>query len=289
MSVDATKLELGPANVYLYIKPSAEFTTNFGMANQDVRFVAQVPGADGNNITITLVDPPGMNVALSVVVDDQDIVVTLATDGASAITTTAAQLVAFLNADPRVFFLIKTNADGDGTGLVEALVLTNLVGGSDTGVATDVGALGDDLQIVFATEANVLTAAQTGTFPQGKVISGGSIKIQVPFKEITLENLQRGIPNSVLVDDGNSRLQVQFRNRVGLNMRTLAVKMEIRKIIAGSESTLPSDIVIFTEVSPVDGEVTFPYSPTDQRVITANFEAWPDSAGVWGYFGDQII
>jgi hypothetical protein len=290
MAVDAKKLELGPAEVYLYPKPVASLETNLGGTQDDLRFVAQKPGAAGNSITIAYV-VSGTNTPLSVAVSGTAITVNVATSGAGAATSTAKDVRDKVNNTAKAWALVKVmyKTGNDGTGVVAALAATPLTGGSDTGVETSVGALGDDLQVTIATEAQVLTAAQTGTMPQGKVISGGRLQIAVPFKEITLENFQRAIPNAVLFDDkaGTPKKRVEFVSRVGLSMRDLAQKMEIRKITAGVESTAPADILVLNEVSPVEGEVLIPYSPTDQRVITATFEAWPDSRGLYGSFGDQ--
>jgi len=292
MSVDATKLELGPANVYLHIKPTASLTTAMAGTNNDIFVQAQKPGAAGNSITLELIDPTTMNTPISIVVTGTAIAVTLAVDGASAITTTARQLVDALNAHPGAFSLIKAvvKAGDSGAGVVTALAATPLTGGSDTAVPTDIGALGDDLQVTFATEAGPLTAAQTGTIPHDKVVTGGSLQIQMPLKEIKLENLQRAIPNAIFFQNDTGALQkVEFRSRVGLSMRSRATKLEIRKIVGGVESTLTRDILVLNEVSPVDAEVVFPFSPTEQRILNATFEAWPDTNGVWGAFGDQII
>lgn len=202
-------------------------------------------------------------------------------------TATAKDVRDALWASPaaRSLVLAMLKPGNTGTGLVTALATTNLTGSSDTGVATNVGFLDVGLLVTIGTNAIVLTGAQTGDIPQGKVISGGSFRVTVPFKEISLENLQRGIPNALLYDDGAGERRVEFVSQVGQSMRDLAVKLEIRKIIGGAESTDPEDILVIPEISPVDGEVSLPFHPTEQRVITAQFEAWPDANGVWAYLG----
>jgi hypothetical protein len=70
-------------------------------ANNDLRFTARVGGTAGNAVTIEYVDPVGNNVPLSVAVVGTAITVTCATDGASAITSTAKQIRDLLRATCR--------------------------------------------------------------------------------------------------------------------------------------------------------------------------------------------
>jgi hypothetical protein len=279
--LNANLLELGPANVYIYALPYATLETDFGDPDQDLLFRAKRAGAAGNQITIKINAPAGSG-DIEISVDGTDIVIS---PPAGA---TAAEVRDAIAADPSARRLVVVSLVGDGSGVVEALAESNLSGGSDTGVPTNVGFLDVGLLVTIATNAIVLTGAQTGDIPQGKVISGGSFRVAIPFKEISLENLQRGIPNSILVTDSDGdRMRVEFVSQVGQSMRELAVKMEIRKIFGGAESTDPKDILVIPEISPVDGEVALPFHPTEQRVITANFEAWPNAQGMWAYFGDS--
>jgi hypothetical protein len=148
------------------------------------------------------------------------------------------------------------------------------------------GYMGDDLTLHMTTTAAELTGAQTGTVPQNKIITGGSFRVTVPLKEISLENFARAFPNSTLTGD---KTRVDFLPRVGLSLRDLAKKMTIKKIIGGVESASKADILIIPEASPVDAEITFTYSPTAQRIINATFEAWPDeTTGRWAYMGDEL-
>ena len=155
----------------------------------------------------------------------------------------------------------------------------------ESGIDVHLGFLGDDLVVTMGTEAQVLTGAQTGTTPQDKVISGGSFKVSVPFKEITLENLARGYPNCTITADKG---RVDFKLRVGLSMRSLAKKLTLKKLVGGVESLLKKDWLVIPLASPVEGEVSLPFSPTAQRVITATFEAWPDENYRWAYMGDEL-
>ena len=167
-------------------------------------------------------------------------------------------------------------------------VLSDSLSPPGTGDATmeHLGFMGDDMQIAVAAEAIALTGAQTGTTPLSKVISGGSFKVTLPFKEITLRNFARAFPNAVRFTVGGER--VEFRPLLGLNMRTNARKMIIKKVTGGVESTFTKDHFVIPFCSPVEAEVVIPFSPTEQRVIAATFEAWLDENqnNRWAFVGD---
>lgn len=147
------------------------------------------------------------------------------------------------------------------------------------------GYMGEALQVSIGTEATPLTGAQTGNVAHNKVVSGGHFRVTVPFKEVSAKNISLGVANSVFVSSGS----LIFKVRAGRPMRQDAKVMTIVKLVGGDEgfgeSTLPEDTLTIPECSPVDSEVVIPFHPTEQRVIAATFEAWPDENGVWAYFG----
>lgn len=169
-------------------------------------------------------------------------------------------------------------------------VLSDSLSPPGTGDATmeHLGFMGDDMQIAVSAEAVPLTGAQTGTTPLSKVIVGGTFRVTLPFKEITLDNFARAFPNAVQFTTGGEK--VEFRVRAGLNMRTNARKMIIKKVIGGVESTLTKDHFVIPFAAPVEAEVVIPFSPTEQRVIAATFEAWPDqnNNNRWAFVGDAL-
>src|SRR3990172_523743 len=106
-------------------------------------------------------------------------------------------------------------------------VLSDSLSPPGTGDATmeHLGFMGDDMSIAVSAEAVPLTGAQTGTTPLSKVIVGGTFRVTLPFKEITLANFARAFPNALRFTTGGEK--VEFRIRTGLNMRTNARKMVI--------------------------------------------------------------
>jgi predicted secreted protein len=110
----------------------ASLTTALTGTNNDITLTANVAGVAGNNIALVLVAPGTANQALTVSVAGTVITANLATNGASAVTTTAAQLVAALNNNVAVANLVTViiKAGDDGSGVVTALASTPLAGGT---------------------------------------------------------------------------------------------------------------------------------------------------------------
>lgn len=106
-------------------------------------FTAKAYGAEGNLIGVTYVDPAANNASLAVNVSGTSIAVSLATGVAGAITSTAAQVLAAINAEPKAAELVTPTiyaADGggvdDGSGIVTAMSRTDLADGAGTGIGT---------------------------------------------------------------------------------------------------------------------------------------------------------
>lgn len=110
---------------------AATLTTALAGADNDLTFTAVNGGTAGNAITVAYTDA-GAGQALAVGVVGNAIDVTLETDGAGAIQSTAADIAAEIAATPAAAALVTAaNAAGnDGTGVVIAMVATNLAGGA---------------------------------------------------------------------------------------------------------------------------------------------------------------
>lgn len=118
-------------------------SANVNPAGEDngLTFTARSYGADGNSIRVTYVDPGAASQSLSVAVAGTSIVVSLATDGDALITSTAADILAAIEAKQAaanlVSVAIMTSDSGvadDGTGTVTAMTATALTNGIGTGV-----------------------------------------------------------------------------------------------------------------------------------------------------------
>lgn len=278
-------LELGPCNVGFYKEPSAKLTTAISSpygANNDITIEARRPGSEGNLYSIAYV--AGAALKVTVAIDGLAITVTIVTGF-----TTAAQVRDEINQTAGVSGVIKAFfvSGNDGTGLVAPFAAAFLTGGSDTGVFTYLGFLGDDVSIMTRAELGALTGAQTGNVAQDKVVIGGSTSFKLPMKELSPENLAL-LPTATLFDDGVSKKRIEFGVLVGQSQRDRSVKLEIRPIIGGGETSDPKKIWVIPEASPSDAEVTISYTPTTQRVVELNWEAWPSETGRWLYRGDEF-
>lgn len=119
---------------------NATLSTDMTGTDNDITLTHEPGGTVGNSVSLELDDPGGASQPLSVEVSGYDIVVSLATNGASAITTTALELLEALNAAEAVLALGVTCAlktGNDGSGVVTALAHTHLSGGLDPEDYTD--------------------------------------------------------------------------------------------------------------------------------------------------------
>jgi hypothetical protein len=112
---------------------AAALATGVVASNNAITWTSFKAGTAGNAYTIALVDPAGNNVALSVDVDGKDIIVTLATGVAGAITSTPATIIAaILEHDTASQLVLPTNTGASsGAAAVTAVAKTNLAGGVD--------------------------------------------------------------------------------------------------------------------------------------------------------------
>lgn len=110
--------------------PKATLTTALTGTNNDLVFTARKGGPGGNSIQIEYIDPGGASATLAVTVKGFLISVSLGR-AASAINSTAAQVLAEINKNSDAFALvtIANAASNDGSGLVTALSATALSGG----------------------------------------------------------------------------------------------------------------------------------------------------------------
>jgi hypothetical protein len=107
----------------------ATLTTSMAGADNDLLFYAKAPGTAGNSTRVRIV-VAGANTPLSVAVAGQDITVNSATNGSSAATSTASQVVDAVRRDLTARTLVHAQVapQNTGDGVVAALAYTNLAG-----------------------------------------------------------------------------------------------------------------------------------------------------------------
>jgi hypothetical protein len=111
--------------------PKAALTTAITGTNNDLVFTAKVGGPAGNSIRVQYV-VAGASTPLTISVQGFDIIVNVATSAGSAATSTSAEIKSALDANFDVTRLITVAhaASNDGTGVVAAMSITALAGGS---------------------------------------------------------------------------------------------------------------------------------------------------------------
>ena len=105
---------------------AATLTTELNVADTDLTYTANTAGLPGNAITITYENPLIANQTLYVEVQGKGIIVHLVTDSNSDITSTAAQVMAVVQAHGVANSFVTVTAPGATTGVVTAMSKTNL-------------------------------------------------------------------------------------------------------------------------------------------------------------------
>lgn len=119
---------------------TATLTTSLAGTHNDLLFTSVATGVAGNSNAVQYVDPAANSAPLGVVITPSGstatVVVSLATNGSGAITTTANDVYLLLQAQGAAFsnYMSVTFASGnDGSGVVTALASTTLAGGAASG------------------------------------------------------------------------------------------------------------------------------------------------------------
>ena len=108
----------------------ASYSTNLGGANDDLKFTAMEPGADGNAYTIQYV-VSGNNTPLSVARTSARVfVVNVEPNDVGAAVSTAAEVRDAVNAQFPHLLTAELKAGNDGTGVVSAMAAQSFTGGS---------------------------------------------------------------------------------------------------------------------------------------------------------------
>lgn len=120
---------------------AATLATGVVGSNNAITYTGRVGGAADNDLRVQLKDPSANSQSLSVAVNGNDIVVSLATDSGGVITSTATLIIAAIAASAAAHSLITAANTGasSGAGVVAAVALTALTGGVDAGTGWALG------------------------------------------------------------------------------------------------------------------------------------------------------
>lgn len=157
-------------------------------SNNALTWTSKLTGNGGNDIQLKLVDPQGNDKALSISVSGKYIEVSLATDGSGAITTTAAQLKAAIEANSEASDLLGlANTGGGGatatadvtTGAVTSVTITNGGSGFTTPPTVTFSGVGSDAAGTAVLTNGVVTGV-TITAPGSGYSSAPTVSIASP-------------------------------------------------------------------------------------------------------------
>ncbi len=128
-----TNAKIGAISIAVPAAVAATLTTDMTNATSDLTLTARRAGSAGNSLSIEYIDPEDTDQPLTVSMDESTgiITVTLATGEAGAITSTAALVKAAINNDPVVSKWVACEDEGAGTGIVNAVAVASLAGGTD--------------------------------------------------------------------------------------------------------------------------------------------------------------
>lgn len=130
---------------------AATLYTGVIASNNAITFTAIKAGTIGNTIKVQLKNPGAASQALSVSIAGDTIVVSLATDAGSVITSTAADVIAAVNAHLTAKTLVSAANTGasTGAGVVAAVAATALAGGTDGNATAAEGVLLNDVDVTY--------------------------------------------------------------------------------------------------------------------------------------------
>lgn len=165
----------GSTSKYKKYIPAVAATLKTGVvgSNNAILWTAKTPGTPGNAIRLQLKDPSGNSKPLVVTLENDTIVVSLATSEAGAITSTAAEVIAAVNS-ALVNGLVVAANDGESTGegVVAAVDATALAGGTAANVTPTLLLAEDVLFTSFTSSGGVVNSDQVVTaIDQARVIT----------------------------------------------------------------------------------------------------------------------
>lgn len=291
---------------------SATLTTNLTGTNNNLVFTSVAKNESANAISIKYTDPYANNQALSVSVSAKAINITLATNSSGAITTTAAQLKAAIEANsPASALITVAHATGsDGSGVVTAMAQTNLSGGT-VGLYSDTMAsvepeinlvnINDNLDVPDDVES--FSSAQTlntialnwqhidNTAVTYEIREGSSWS----NSQVIAQNLTGSTHTVLNISKGTFKYWICAKNKYGTYSENAKLSMIIINEIPDAntvvnENILDSDILAGTLVDCFENQ---------NRIILNSNTNWANSSSDWdsanmyfapdGYYGANCI
>jgi hypothetical protein len=150
---------------------------------QDLTYTSLIDGTYGNSITITYVNPGVINSALAVTVAGTAITLSLATNGAGTLTSTATQVLGAINGST-ASTLVSVSVSGTGSNVQTAASVQPLAGGATGAIpsGTKVTAITDSSPLITQTgsttagSTSVTALASNAGIVAGVLVTGDGIQ-----------------------------------------------------------------------------------------------------------------
>jgi hypothetical protein len=166
------------------VEVAASLVTTLPALNDDLVFTAKTLGTVGNSISVEFEEPGGPNAPLTVTTIGNRIIVSLASNDAGELTSTASQVQAAISASPSSSDLVNVQlaSGNNGTGTVSAMAETFLSGGGLTPAnktyvvpGAKVGGGRSPFEFFVTTQADaiLLSASATGAAANSNVTVAG--------------------------------------------------------------------------------------------------------------------
>jgi hypothetical protein len=155
---------------------------------------------------------------------------------------------------------------------------------------TNVGGTGSIDISIKQTWADLL-AEQLGKTRANAVLVGVEVEIEVPFREISLDNFSSCLSCVQLITDSTdpTKQRLEVRASIGTDLASNAVALKIVPIINGVETADLKKIFFADKAGLYTDQLKWSYNSQSQRELAAKFSLLPDTTknNRFCYFGDD--
>lgn len=267
----------------------AKLTIGVEADDNALLIIGKKAGTLGNAITIALVDPEANDAALAVAVEDDAITATLATGPGGAITTTAAELLAAIEATPAADALVGVANSGasDGSGVVTALAATALAGGVDEPFPLDKPVL------VTSVDAAAGKAGDGGTLKAALTAIGDqSSPVVVVVRVAEGANQAETDTNVIGATDGNAYTGLQAllaaEAQLGVRPRILGTPGLDTQAVTAELVTVAEKLRAFAYAAAIGADVAAANAYRDNFGARELMLIWPDTSKSATFPGDIV-
>ena len=140
--------------------------------------------------------------------------------------------------------------------------------------STDLGYTKGGAEVELSTSKKAVTVDQFGESVVNEYITGRMIKVRFSLAEHDLAKLVNVIPGATLVTDGtdSSKKKITVTSSTGLSLRDIA-----RKLVLHPKDLDHKNEDFVAPLAAPDGNITFSYQHSEERVFSVEFTGYPDA------------